>query len=562
MMVASRALLVTGLVLAFGTRRADLHSRQGTRPVHDTSTPTADSSDRARALHVLDRLTYGPRPGDVDRVMAMGVDRFIEQQLNPERMDDAAAQRFVERYDVLRMSPQELAQVLLEEQRQRKEQLRAGRTRARRLAGELQQAAVTRAVLSERQLYEIMVDFWTNHFNVFLGKGADRFLLPDYIEHTIRPHAMGRFADLLIATAESPAMLFYLDNVESVAPGSTPPQLARFEQRMQAFQAGGGRLGRGRVGRFGRQPDPARLDSIRRQLEQHLPKGINENYARELMELHTLGVNGGYTQADVINVARVLTGWSMQRPQQGGGFVFNAWAHDREPKVVLGHDFPAGHGMDEGIALLKLLAMHPATMRHVSSQLCARFVADEPPEGCVDAAVHAWEHSGGDIREVLRAIFRSPEFWAVEDDGNKVKTPLEFVVSAVRAVGGSPDTTLALAQIVGHLGEPLYLEQPPTGYPESQQSWVNSGALLQRFNVAMGIAAGRAPGVRVDLDAMIPLTSDPSALAAAVNRVILAGAAGANTLRVMREQTADLPPTQARVMAVGLALGSPEFQRQ
>ncbi len=521
----------------------------------------SDSAERARAIHVLNRLTYGPRPGDVDRVVAMGVDQFIEQQLDPRKIRDDEAERRLKDFEILRLGPEELGQIYQDEVRERRE-TRQPLTRAWRLAGEFQQAAVVRAALSERQLYEVMVDFWTNHFNVFLGKGADRFLLPDYIEHTIRPNAMGKFEDLLIATAHSPAMLFYLDNVQSVAPGSVPPQLARLDAQAQ----------RGRMVRFGfgrrpilfppRRPDPAQVDSLRQRIEQRSPKGINENYARELMELHTLGVDGGYTQQDVINVARIFTGWSMKPPRQGVGFVFNDWAHDRGEKMVLGHTFPAGHGEDEGIALLRMLANRPATMRHVSAKLCARFVADDPSDGCIDAGVHAWQRTGGDIREVLRAIFQSPEFWAPEYRGAKVKTPLEFVVSAVRAVGGEPDSTLALAQVVGRLGEPLYLDQPPTGYPETQDSWVNSGALLERLNLGVGIAAGRAPGIAVNLDTLIPASEDPAELADRVNDIILSGTATPNTLRVLREQVASLPAAQARVIAVGLALGSPEFQKR
>src|SRR5205814_10315783 len=222
-----------------------------------------------------------------------------------------------------------------------------------------------------------MVDFWTNHFNVYVAKGADRFLTPDYIEHTIRPHAMGRFEDLLIATAQSPAMLFYLDNWESVAPGASPPF------PLSARRRGG-------------------------QGVRTAPKGINENYARELLELHTLGVDGGYSQRDVIEVARIFTGWSIAPPPRGGGFEFHDWAHDRGAKTVLGVAFPAGHGEDEALRLLTLLASSPATMHHVSRRLCARFVADDPPDGCVDAAVAAWQRTGGDIREVLRAILHSP----------------------------------------------------------------------------------------------------------------------------------------------------------
>ena len=571
MAVSSKSLLVAGLIstaVAWSPARVGPTSRAKQSP--------ADSVERARALHVLNRLAFGPGLGDVDRVVAMGVDRYIEQQLNPEKIKDDQLERRLASFEVLRTSPETQARIYVEEQRARQQRQRAagqdsarmgandvpppGReppslNRARRLAGELQQAAVVRGTLSERQLYQVMVDFWTNHFNVFLGKGADRFLLPEYIEHAIRPNAMGRFEELLIATARSPAMLFYLDNVQSVAPGSRPPQLARLERARQA-------MARRRPGRVPGRPDPRQLDSLRARIEQRIPQGINENYARELMELHTLGVDGGYTQQDVINVARILTGWSMTPPQQGARFVFNDWAHDTGEKVVLGRTFPAGRGQQEGSELLKLLANHPSTMRHVSAKLCARLLADDPPDGCVDAGVHAWERTAGDIRAVLRAIFRSPEFWAPEYRAAKVKTPLEFVVSAVRAVGGGPDSTLALAQVVGRLGQPLYLEQPPTGYPETQESWVNSGALLERLNVAMGIAAGRVPGIAVDPRALIPDWSDPGQLADLVNRRVLNGAASDNTLRVIREQTANLPPAQARVMALGLALGSPEFQKQ
>src|SRR5213079_286840 len=289
-------------------------------------------------------------------------------------------------------------------QRERREQKRAAATdsmtekpeqagpleqRGRRLGAEFQELAVIRAVLSERQLYEVMVDFWANHFNVFFAKGADRFLTPSYIEATIRPRALGRFADLLIATAQSPAMLFYLDNWQSVAPGSSPASpLSALRRGGQGVRTAPPRGGTGRG------------------------TGINENYARELLELHTLGVEGGYTQQDVINVARIFTGWSIERPQQGGNFEFHDWAHDRGEKLVLGVRFESGHDMDEGIRLLKLLANHPATMHHVSRKLCQRFVNDDPPDGCVDDAVAAWKHSSGDMGEVLRAIFHGPDFWA------------------------------------------------------------------------------------------------------------------------------------------------------
>ena len=293
-----------------------------------------------------------------------------------------------------------------------------------------------------------------------------------------------------------------------------------------------------------------------------MPKGINENYARELLELHTLGVDGGYTQQDVIDVARIFTGWSIERPQQGGDFEFHDWAHDTGEKQVLGVRFQGGHDMDEGIRLLKLLANHPATMHHVSRKLCERFVNDEPPDGCVDDAVAAWKRSSGDIREVLRAIFHGPDFWAAENVRAKVKTPFEFVVSAARAVDAQPDTSPRLAQVVARLGEPLYLHVAPDGYPEREAAWVNSGALLDRMNAAVALAAGKLQGVTVVLDS-IAAVGDAEQLISVVNEKILGGMMSENTKQVLRRQLADIPdPTQARALAVGLAIGGPEFQKQ
>jgi uncharacterized protein (DUF1800 family) len=422
-----------------------------------------------------------------------------------------------------------------------------------------------RGAESDRQLAEVMADFWTNHFNIFVGKNLDRVYLPDYIEHTIRPRVFGRFEDLLIATAKSPAMMVYLDNAESVAPGSRPPAPDRMAQgRFRAFARGL----RGRPGRFPMPMvpiGPAGFDSARRRAAERRPNGINENYARELMELHTLGVDGGYTQHDVTEVARVLTGWSVRPPMQGGGFTFNDWAHDRGEKTVLGEAFPSGHGEDEGMRLLKTLAENPSTMHFVSGKLCARFVSDTPPDGCVDDAVTAWKRSGGEIREVLRAIFHSPDFWAAPNVGNKVKTPLEFVVSAVRAVGGVPDTTPRLANAVARLGQPLYQHVAPNGYGEHEEDWVNSGALLNRMNVAVALAANRLPGVTVnpDLDGVLPLTPDHETLVQAVDRLILGGRMSAQTRKVILDQLSGVAdPVQARSLAVGLALGGPEFQRQ
>lgn len=514
-------------------------------------------SSRDSAFHLLNRLAYGPKPGQIDEVVRTGVARWLQSQLAATLSGDDARSAWDDRFAVRHYSERDLAQLERSVRRERMEarrQMAADSTAGnpamprqsenvrtlRTVGAELQQLAVVRAAVAEHQLYEVMVDFWINHFNVFYGKGLDRVYLPAYIEETIRPRALGRFEDLLLAVAQSPAMLLYLDQAQSVAPNAVPPVRPR--------------AARARARRTGSPPSSP--PAVR-------PTGLNENYARELLELHTLGVEGGYAQADVVGVARILTGWSIDRPGEGGDFLFRDWAHDRGEKTVLGVRFPAGHGQDEGVRLLGLLARHPSTMHFVSAKLCARFVNDDPPDGCVDAAVSAWERSHGEIREVLRAIFASPEFWSPHNVRAKIKTPLEFVVSAARAVGAEPDTLPGLARAVARLGQPLYLQSVPTGYPEQQNDWVNSGALLNRMNVALALAANRLPGAAVHLDQLLPPVSDPTALVEAVDRLILGGQMSANTRTViLREiaQTAD--PAQQRALAVGLALGGPEFQRQ
>jgi uncharacterized protein (DUF1800 family) len=504
---------------------------------------------RDSAFHVLNRLAYGARPGEADSIARFGVMRWVDRQLDADHVPDQHLAERERTFKILAYDRSDLAtryrDAVRERQRMQREAAASGDTmrmkgpgvgpmrELRELGGELQQLAIVRAAVSERQLREVMVDFWTNHFNVFVGKGADRFLLPSYIEETIRPRALGKFGDLLIATAESPAMMFYLDNAQSVAPGSSPPRPPQF---FSPF----------RRPRFGRNEMPE--EQRRRQ-----STGINENYARELLELHTLGVDGGYTQQDIIEVARIFTGWSIQRPEQGAGFVFHDWAHDRGTKHVFGMTFQGG-GQDEGIRLLKSLAMEHATMHHVSAKLCARFVADEPPDGCVDAAVAAWQRTGGDIRAVLRAIFTSPDFWTPQAVGNKVKTPFEFVVSAVRAANVEPDDTPRFAQLVARLGEPLYQQPAPTGYAETESHWVNSGALLARMNAAMMIARESTE---------IPANDDHARLIDAIDQQVLAGTMSPHTRSVILEQLSDITdPQQARVMAFGLVLGGPDFQRQ
>lgn len=518
---------------------------------------------RDSARHVLNRLAYGGGPGEVDSVARSGVQAWIDQQLGYTSVSDPGLRDRERPFDVLQLPLEDLMRMQTDQlARQRRIQAQAmdsaarmrmaaelrrqdrasGRRDLRELLAQLPPVTLVRAVESSHQLDEVLTDFWLNHFNIFINKGLDRALFPDWLERTIRAHALGRFEDLLLATARSPAMLFYLDNVQSVAPGMDMRQPL--------------------PGRRVRPTRPNPMDSARlARLAQNAPRGLNENYARELMELHTLGVDGGYTQQDVINVARILTGWGIDR--RTGEFQFRAAAHDRGAKTVLGVAFPAGHGEDEGVRLLRMLAGNPATMHHVSSELCARFVADVPPDGCVDDAVRAWKQTNGDIRAVVRAIVASPDFWASANVDNKVKTPLEFVVSAVRAVGGIPDSTPRLAAQVGRLGQPLFQMLTPNGYGETQEDWVNSGALLARMNFAVQLASGRMPGVRVALDATIPATTDHDALVRAVDHVILGGAMSDHTRSTILDQIADLTdPAAARTMAVGLALGGPDFQRQ
>jgi uncharacterized protein (DUF1800 family) len=500
------------------------------------------------ALIVLNRLAYGPRPGDVERVLSMGVMRWVDHQLDPGR--DKAREQLESQFNIQKISRDDMARefIAVRDARRLAKEDSLGKANDpmtkdfRRQAEEFQELAAARAVTADNQLEEVLSDFWINHFNVFLGKEQDRFLMPSYVEETIRPRVLGKFEDLLIATAQSPAMMVYLDNTLSVAKGATPPELARAEmRRMRGYP---------------------RADTAIARIKKRMSSGINENYARELLELHTLGVDGGYTQKDVQEAARILTGWGVDPPARGGGFTFRDWAHDRGEKTVLGVRFQAGHGQDEGIKLLRMLAHHPATMLHVTTQLCQRLVGDDPPAATIEAGVAAWKKSDGSIREVVRAIVATPEFWSAASARSKFKTPLEFVVSSVRAVDGEVGNDPGPARAISRLGEPLYQDPVPTGYAETGTAWTNSAALFQRMNLAVGLAAGRMPGVTVDLDPIVPVSSDPDELIDRVDRTLLSGMMSPHAREVIRKQVAGLKPPQARALAVGLGLGGPDFQLQ
>lgn len=432
---------------------------------------------------------------------------------------------------------------------------------------ELVQAKLLRAVYSDRQLEQVMTDFWFNHFNVFVGKGPERVLLTTYEQNVIRPHALGKFEDLLVATAKSPAMLFYLDNWMSVGPNSV---------QAQGMPARANRP-YGPYGRPRRFPQQQNQNAQRRK-----NNGLNENYGRELLELHTLSVNGGYSQRDVTEVAKVFTGWTIEKPFEGMGFKYEQRMHEPGPKFVLGHRIKP-KGEDEGKEVLHLLATSPQTAHFISLKLAQRFVADDPPPALVDRMAKTFEKSKGDIREVLVSLFHSPEFWADSTYRAKMKTPLEFVASAVRATGADVDDAFPLARQVANMGMPLYSAQPPTGYSMKADTWVSSSALLNRMNFALGMTSGKVRGVKIDAVQLAggpPPPADATTALAALETKLLAGDVSKQThdsiiaqIEAPAKNTAPDgqdkmspqgkppgPPDPSTI--AGLLLGSPEFQKR
>ncbi len=605
--------------------------------------------EQKRVVHALNRLAFGPRPGDVQRVAQMGVEKWIDQQLHPETIDDSALDARLTGFRTLRMDCRELAENFPSEQLvkqvakgkdalpqdptkraiyesrlqrieekdrpdnraqssdqmmvQGKEDRLFGDLKAEELLGlppeqryneilkmtpgdrhalaerlkgqkldaliqgmtaqqketlmalehpqqvvvsELMQAKLLRAIYSERQLDEVMTDFWFNHFNVFINKGADRLLLTSYERDVIRPHALGRFEDLLVATAKSPAMLFYLDNWQSVRADSQvalgiPPANGRYGRRQY-------RRPKGKAG-----------------------TGLNENYGRELMELHTLSVNGGYSQKDVTEVAKVFTGWTIDQPQRGGGFKFDSRMHEPGSKTVLGHRIKE-NGEKEGLEVLHLLARNPNTAHFISQKLAMRFVSDDPPAALVERMAKTFLKKDGDIREVLKTMFNSREFWAPEAYRAKVKTPLEFVVSAVRASGADVKDARPLIGTLNNLGMMPYSMQPPTGYSMKAETWVSSAALLGRMNFALRLAAGLLRGVTIDGSQLAAGATDPTAALATLENSLLAGDISKQTHDTIAKQLEDPQISQRRLddasrppnvpAIAGLILGSPEFQRR
>jgi uncharacterized protein (DUF1800 family) len=661
---------------------------------------TAQLSEDQRILHVLNRLGFGARPGDVERVRAMGIESYINQQLSPEKIADPMAAAKVQNLATLNMTAAELYEKFpqpnqLLQQLQRRGELPADLAAARenrvkgnanaapapdgqkggevmeqpgampkqdasqnatqstnatnnpvnpldnekyrevlreyyaknglqlpqRIVGELQASRILRAVYSERQLQEVMVDFWTNHFNVFAAKGADRWLLTAYDRDTIRPNALGKFSDLLVATAKSPAMLFYLDNFQSVSPNAqSGPRVGTLRQRPpQRDPLLGLLLNERRDRLMDRNPNMRQQQSGANVSKtpanpQRQRRGINENYARELMELHTLGVDGGYTQKDVQEVARCFTGWTIFAPrgagvaaaammgeaarENAGSFFFNQRVHDDGEKVVLGQKIPAGGGIKDGLTVLDILAHHPSTAKFIATKLVRHFVSDTPPPSLVAKVTTTYQKSDGDLREMLRTIFFSPEFNSPEAYRAKIKRPFELAISAVRTLGADTNGGPQFHQWIARMGQPLYGFQTPNGYSDTAEAWVNTGALLERLNFGLSLASNRIPGTRVDLKRFAgDSASDRAQIIERFVNVLVAGDISPRTkemlLQQMNEQalTITAPPTPpAQIPAagemdaplrqrqqqpareanitdpvtkiVGLILGSPEFQRQ
>ena len=452
-------------------------------------------ADDHTATHIVERTSFGARPGDPERIRAIGVDRYLDEQLHPERLSDAALDARLADLSTLRMSSKDIAEAFEKPaQEAREKALAAGgdgqptpeqQMRAATVVQELQQQKILRAIYSSRQLQEVLVDFWFNHFNVDSRKGADRFLLTAYERDVIRPHVFGKFRDLLEATAKSPAMLFYLDNWMSADPNGAHVEMPR------------ARVVRGPFGRPMLIEPPLSAVAAAGRRNANAPKGLNENYGRELMELHTLGVDGGYTQQDVTEVARAFTGWTIDRPRLGGGFTFNARLHDDGQKIVLGHVIRPGGGEHDGKEVLDLLARHPSTAHFIATKLVRRFVSDTPPPALVDRVAQRFRETDGDIREVVRTILTSPEFLSADAYRAKIKTPFEFVVSAARATEADVRDARPLVRQVAELGMPLYQCQPPTGYKDTADAWVNTGALVGRMNFGLSLAGNKIRGVVV-----------------------------------------------------------------
>ncbi|MEW6732726.1 MAG: DUF1800 domain-containing protein [Acidobacteriota bacterium] len=541
-----------------------------------SSTKSLTSDEKI--VQVLNRLGYGPRPGDLERIRRIGIEKYIEQQLNPEKIDDRALESRLAQLGTLTMDTGDLVRAYpppealkrLQQSVDKEEEAdnskkplskrgleafldpEAVKGGPQQILLELSQQHLLRAVYSERQLYEVMVDFWTNHFNVFWAKGADRYLMTAYQHDVIRPNAMGSFPALLAATSQSPAMLFYLDNWMSIDPNAQ-------ERILNARQQRNRRLGLGR--RRINNPLPDLSTDKKQPNSESQPKrgrrtGLNENYARELMELHTLGVDGGYSQKDVTEVARCFTGWTLKREGEDIKFNFNSWFHDDGEKVVLGEKIPAGGGKRDGERVLEILIKHPSTARFIATKLVRHFIADEPTEALVSKVAATYTKTNGDIRSMLTTIFTSTEFYSRDNYLSKVKSPLALIASALRAADADTNANRQLLVYLAKMGQPLFLCQPPTGYGDTADKWINTAALVERLNFALALCEGRIAGTTPKL---LRNRSESVSVDSVIEQFLYERIS--STTRHTIEQEIGILTPEKLPKLVGLLLGSPEFQK-
>jgi len=567
--------------------------------------PITELTEDQAVMHALNRLGYGPRPGDVERIRAMGLDKWVEQQLHPESIDDAALDERLGQYSTLKMSSKKLLDdfpqpnqavkregVTKDEYKEQMEQKRqdalaqmlptgndnfdkANQQLAKiqgpnRIVAELSMAKLDRAVYSNRQLEAVMEDFWFNHFNVFANKGEDKWFVTSYVRDTIRPRTMGKFQDLLVATAQSPAMLFFLDNWMSADPVAYQRMKAEMEARRRRYQ---GIFAGGAPPQPGTFPGPSPVPVANTAPKKKDDRGLNENYGREVMELHTVGVDAGYTQEDVIAMAETLTGWTVHEPRKDPEFFFDERIHAQGKKVVMGRTFNYG-GIKDGEESLKFLANHPSTARFISTEMARHFVSDDPPQSLIERMTKNFESTNGDIRSLLKTMIYSPEFWSKDAYRAKVKTPYELVASTARALNADVPVMLPLTNWVGRMGEPLFLCQPPTGYSDKAGTWVNTGALLNRLNFALSFAGDKMAGASVNLHDLLgqPASTDPNIALARSIDIFLGGQIADSTRQTLEARLSDPQVLQAKLddqvkqvnegLVAGLVLGAPEFQRR
>jgi uncharacterized protein (DUF1800 family) len=600
---------VTGLVLTGMIGFSGVQLKEQAGPGYHFPWAQAGLTERQAAAHLVSRLTYGATQGEVDAVVRMGLEKWFAQQLEAQVPDDSLEQ-VLSKYDALGLSNSEVVETyprngqvvrmairdgvidkdsVRTDRKEYQEVLKnymvqKGLKRQQELFRQFFCQNILRAAYSNNQLQEVMTDFWFNHFNVSITKNDCAEFIPAYERDVIRPNALGRFNELLLETAKSPAMLYYLDNFSSSAPVT------------DSMRGGPGDSGRA--------------------LQARRSRGINENYAREVMELHTLGVDGGYTQQDVTEAARVLTGWGVypmgdvakgpaanlnrftaeQIARRGfvhdGDFFFNANRHDKGEKAVLGHVFPAGGGYEEGVQLLEILAHHPSTARFISRKLAVHFVSDDPPQTLIDKMAKTFLSRNGDIRQVLVTMVTSPEFWSPEALREKTKSPFELAIGAIRGVHATIFQPMQLYNWVAKMGERKYYYQAPTGFPDKGAYWINTGSLLNRMNFGLALAAGKIPGIGIDLlslnnghepesaqaallvyghillpernlDATVkrltPLLNDPGLARRVAEASARTDVTDSTNVVVM---TPDAQQESMLGQVVGIIIGSPEYQRR